>query len=169
VIFKKVDRFIALLFLPMQLKFDLMIARSNHISNTDNLIRHIYNKRKKTYKKYGITLEYISERIKPKIQKTGFIENKAHSLALKRVKQAVYKSYREGRLKFQDDGMVEYTNKKGRSQVYTIDVLASLTWNILSKEVISITGTPMGALSSVGIFPSDIENILVELKAGDSK
>lgn len=168
--FRKIDGFIARLFLPLQIKFDLRIAGKKFKGKPSDLGRYIYNNRIKVYRRYGITLEEITAKVeKKKMGDLEFLSDEAHRIVLWRVRGAINKSYKQGRLVFLEDGMVKYTTKDGKSQVLSLDNASSLAWDILSREMAQVSGSSMASLSSAGILPNDIKSILMELKQKGGK
>ena len=87
------------------------------------------------------------------------------STLLKRAKQAIDKTYKQGRLKFiiSDDKKIEYTSKEGKKEVMTIDECAGLFWSKLTSELEAKT---MGSNSFAmyNISPEDIKPFITGLR-----
>ena len=84
---------------------------------------------------------------------------------MKRAKQAVEKTHKQGRLKFiiSDDNKVEYTNKQGHKEVMTIKNCAGVFWDILTRELEGKTGSTH-SFAAYGISPKDIEGLIKGLR-----
>ncbi len=93
----------------------------------------------------------------------------ARSQLLSKVKGAIEKSYKQGRIIFKEDGNVEYVGKDKSRQTLSIDALASLAWEKLNNEFMSVSGSAMMSFGTLGIAPDDMKQILIELKNKEVK
>ena len=89
---------------------------------------------------------------------------------LARIKDALKKSQKEGRLVFGDD-KVGYTDKEGQERLLTLDELAAFLWDKINVQlggaagkIAMVTGSIQPNLAIVGISPDDIKGVLEEIK-----
>jgi hypothetical protein len=88
-----------------------------------------------------------------------FINRAARNLALGQAKSSIDKAYKDGRLIFRENGLVEYTDKKNITTLRPLDDIASLIWDRLEA---SFQGK--ASLSMVDITPENIKTIIQEIK-----
>lgn len=93
----------------------------------------------------------------------SFLDKLANKSVMSKVNKAIQTAYKQGRLKFiiGDDNKVEYTDKEGISQVFTIDELASHLWGKMNDEFFATTGQGLAALK---VTPDDINKVIRGLR-----
>ena len=145
--FKRIDRFIGRLLLPLLIRADLKRKAAKRITDQDTLVRFLFNRHKKAYARYGITRLDIAERITPKVK-----QGMTNKLIVWKARSVIKKAINEKRLVFMENGNVMYTDRLGRKDVMDMDAV--------SHVFIEKTGT-QNDLAYFGMTEVDIKNILM--------
>ena len=100
------------------------------------------------------------------LAKVGIVSKLARQKILSQAKDAISKSYKQGRLKFEHNSdMVEYTDKDGKTKMLTLDDCAVVFWEKMNNEMMGSMGGMTGAnLGTLKIFPDDIKQIILGVR-----
>lgn len=114
-----IDKVIARMFLPCQVKAEAKVAMSKGIPD-DRIARQIYRAHSRDYRKYGITEAKIASIIKPK-RKISMAERPVYH----RMRQSIRRAIKDGRIVFNVDG-VAYTARDGKVINTTVEGVAEI-------------------------------------------
>ena len=88
----------------------------------------------------------------------------AYKMALRNAESSLKKAFKEGRIIFKDNGIVDYTFSNGEHYVEPISQIAERVYESISNHLVNQTGDNRASLEAIGVVPKDIENIIEKLK-----
>lgn len=98
-----------------------------------------------------------------------FFTKKARKKLLKQLNNAVVNTHKEGRLTFKGKDSIEFVTKDGQRQLLTLNACALKFYDMWNAKMAQDIGFLQGNLASFGIFPNDIEGMIVEVIKKDGR